>query len=111
MNAAGEPDLHDEPGQRQIRANFSEQRGDGFLVHPKRLGGHAELLIDDRRTHHRETHDRGEHAQLPGLCQQTQRLASSDAEVLVEFRVLPRRCDGGRCSRHDRHADRQDGRG
>ncbi len=80
-----------------------------FLAHPRRLSGHAELLIDNRRPHHGETHDRREHAQLPGLRQQTQRLASSDAEILVEFRVLPARAMAGDAP-DDRHAGRQDGR-
>ena len=109
VNATREPDLYDEPGDREIGANFGEQVGNGFLVHAKRLGSHAELLIDDRRTHHRETHDRGEDAQLPGLGQQTQRLASSNSAILVEFRALPVGSVAGD-AQNDRRARRQDGR-
>jgi hypothetical protein len=61
----------------------------------------------DRRAHHGETTTTSTRSCRD--CQRTQRLASSNSAILVEFRVLPVGAVAGD-AQNDRRARRQDGR-
>ena len=86
VDARRDPDLDDECSGGKVKPDLGEERADRIFLSgsPEDLGGHVQLLIDQRGTQRPESDHHGDQLDLLGFTHQGERALDADAALLVD---------------------------
>ena len=85
VDAARQPDLDDQPGQRQVELHLAEEGGDavGAAGAGGLLDRHVQLLVEQTGADRREADDQGDELQVARATQHPYRFGAADPLVLT----------------------------